>query len=88
MRIQSCTSDVAYVAVFLRRYALAIGGKSVFLVVFFTVLLYLIAKPIALFLDLVLGEEMGTVHNTRQLVQLVRFHEKAKVRWRLCLPLL
>ena len=62
------------------RYALAIGGKSVWLVHIFTWLLYIVAKPIALMLDLALGEEMGTIHNKRQLVQLVRFHENAKVR--------
>ena len=62
------------------RYALAIGGKSVWLVQIFKYLLFIVAKPIALVLDLALGEEMGTVHNRRQLVQLVRFHENAKVR--------
>lgn len=46
----------------------------------FKYLLFIVAKPIALVLDLALGEEMGTVHNRRQLVQLVRFHENAKVR--------
>ena len=62
------------------RYALAIGGKSVWLVHIFKYLLFIVAKPIALVLDLALGEEMGTVHNKRQIVQLVRFHENAKVR--------
>lgn len=46
----------------------------------FKYLLFIVAKPITLVLDLALGEEMGTVHNKRQIVQLVRFHENAKVR--------
>mgnify|MGYP000418357078 CR=1 FL=1 len=56
------------------RYALAIGSKLIWLLVIFTVLLYVIAKPIALILDQVLGEEMGTIHNKNQLVEIVQFH--------------
>eukprot|EP00750_Incisomonas_marina_P019748 INCI3615.2.p1 GENE.INCI3615.2~~INCI3615.2.p1 ORF type:complete len:815 (-),score=167.88 INCI3615.2:3852-6296(-) len=57
------------------RYALAIGSKLIWLLVFFTVVLYVIAKPIALVLDRVLGEELGTIHNKNQLVEIVQFHK-------------
>jgi len=58
------------------RYALAIGSRMIWLLVFFTVLLYIIAKPVALILDIALGEELGTIHNKNELVEIVRFHQE------------
>ena len=65
------------------RYGLAIGSKLIWLLIIFTVLLYVIAKPIALILDKVLGDELGTIHNKNQLVEIMQFH-KDQVRERAC----
>lgn len=78
--VKICKDHSTYVYIIYRQVRACIGGKSVWLVQIFKYFLFIVAKPIALILDLALGEEMGTVHNRRQLVQLVRFHENAKVR--------
>ena len=62
-----------------QRYSLAIGSKLVWLVRVFIVLLYIIAKPIALVLDKVLGAEIGEVHNKKELLEVVRFHQQTNV---------
>lgn len=61
------------------RYALAIGSKVTWLVKIFIVLLYILAKPIALVLDKALGAEIGEVHNKKELLQVVRFHQQTNV---------
>jgi metal transporter CNNM len=57
------------------RYGLMIGSKLIWLHSFFTVILYPIAKPIALILDCILGDELGTIHNKNELVEIVKFHQ-------------
>jgi metal transporter CNNM len=61
------------------RYALAIGSKVVWLVRIFIVLLFIVAKPIALVLDKVLGDEIGEVHNKKELLEVVKFHQQTNV---------
>lgn len=41
------------------RYGLAIGARTVWLVKIFIVLTYVAAKPIAVLLDYILGDEIG-----------------------------
>jgi len=52
------------------RYALAIGASVIWIMRIFTVLLYVIAKPIAMILDRILGEEMGTIYNKNEVREL------------------
>lgn len=61
------------------RYALAIGSKVTWLVRIFIVLLFVIAKPIALVLDKALGAEIGEVHNKKELLEVVKFHQQTNV---------
>ncbi|CEL99643.1 unnamed protein product [Vitrella brassicaformis CCMP3155] len=58
------------------RYGLAVGAYTVWIVWIFVFLMYPIAKPIALLLDWILGEEMGSVLNRKQLKALLAHHEK------------
>jgi len=61
------------------RYALAIGSKVTWLVQIFIVLLYVLAKPVALVLDKALGAEIGEVHNKKELLEVVKFHQQTNV---------
>jgi metal transporter CNNM len=56
------------------RYALQIGARVIFLVKFFIVILYPIAKPISMLLDCSLGEEIGTIHTRQELSKLLQIH--------------
>ncbi|MBU1167008.1 DUF21 domain-containing protein [Patescibacteria group bacterium] len=60
------------------RFALTLGSKITWLVRFFMILFYPIAKPLALALDAILGKELPTVWSRKELKQIVRFHEDAK----------
>ena len=56
------------------RHALYVGASTIPIVKAFIVLMYVAAKPLAMVLDRVLGEELGTVHTRRQLIEIVKFH--------------
>jgi metal transporter CNNM len=56
------------------RYALEIGSRVIWIVKFFIVLFYPLAKPVSLLLDLMLGEEIGTIHTRQELSKLLQIH--------------
>jgi len=56
------------------RYALQIGGRVVPIVKVIIILLYVFAKPLSMMLDLVLGDEIGTIHSRRELMKLLQIH--------------
>ncbi len=56
------------------RYALQIGAHVIWIVKFFLVLFYPIAKPVSLILDWTLGEEIGTIHTRQELSKLLQIH--------------
>ena len=56
------------------RYALQIGARVIWIVKFFLVLFYPIAKPVSLILDWTLGEEIGTIHTRQELSKLLQIH--------------
>eukprot|EP01084_Bolivina_argentea_P285479 489565_1 len=58
------------------RHALMIGSKALPIVKLFVCLFYPIAKPLAVILDCVLGEEVGTIHNRTELGELLAMHVK------------
>eukprot|EP01012_Entosiphon_sulcatum_P058502 TRINITY_DN82584_c0_g1_i1.p1 TRINITY_DN82584_c0_g1~~TRINITY_DN82584_c0_g1_i1.p1 ORF type:complete len:569 (+),score=93.35 TRINITY_DN82584_c0_g1_i1:28-1734(+) len=56
------------------RYALKIGGLSIPIVRFFIFVLYPVAKPISLVLDLVLGKNVGQIYDRNELMKLLEMH--------------
>ena len=58
------------------RHGLMIGAYTVIIVRIFIVLLYIIAKPIAMVLDCILGEELGNILSKDQLKKLFEMYEK------------
>ena len=56
------------------KHALYIGSKSVPLVQFFKFVLFILAKPIAMVLDLTLGADAGQIYNKDELKQLLWQH--------------
>ena len=56
------------------RYALQIGVRVVWLVIFFRAVFYPLAKPISMVLDWALGEELGTIHTRQELSKLLQIH--------------
>eukprot|EP01029_Cantina_marsupialis_P012982 TRINITY_DN2879_c0_g1_i2.p1 TRINITY_DN2879_c0_g1~~TRINITY_DN2879_c0_g1_i2.p1 ORF type:complete len:503 (+),score=170.14 TRINITY_DN2879_c0_g1_i2:400-1908(+) len=56
------------------RYALTIGSKAIPIVKVIMFFLYPMTKPIAVILDKALGEEIGTIHNKKQLLKLLTIH--------------
>ncbi|RHY23684.1 hypothetical protein DYB32_009090, partial [Aphanomyces invadans] len=56
------------------RHALYIGAKSLPIVWFFIYLMYIITKPIALTLDWMLGHEIGTIFNKREMLEIYVKH--------------
>lgn len=58
------------------RYALQVGAAAIPLVKFLIVIFYVIAKPLALVLDCVLGEELGTIHSKVEIMRLLEIHFK------------
>ncbi len=57
------------------RYALTLGAKFVWLINIFIILFYVIAKPLAVILDKVLGAEIPTVYSKKELTKLIEDHE-------------
>ena len=60
------------------RYALRLGAKLAWLVLFFRFILYPICKPIALVLDKALGDEMPNVYSKGELLKIIEEHEDSK----------
>ncbi|CAE7663051.1 CNNM2, partial [Symbiodinium microadriaticum] len=58
------------------RYALQIGQKSLPIVKVFMALLLIVAYPLSLVLDYILGEEVGTVHTRTELLTMLKIHER------------
>eukprot|EP00760_Papus_ankaliazontas_P039759 PhM_4_TR9773/c1_g1_i1/m.99571/K16302/CNNM; metal transporter CNNM len=56
------------------RYALYVGSRSIPLVNFFMVLLYVLAKPIAMILDCVLGTDPGQIYDRKMIRRLIAIH--------------
>lgn len=56
------------------RHGLYIGAKSVWIVKVFIVLMYVIAWPISILLDYVLGRDIGQVFSANELNKLIRIH--------------
>ncbi|KAM3568939.1 hypothetical protein VYU27_008948, partial [Nannochloropsis oceanica] len=61
---------------FCSRYALEIGSRSVWLVRAIEFMLYPMAKPMAMLLDRLLGEDLGTLHTVNELSKLLDIHVK------------
>ncbi len=59
-----------------RRYGLAIGSRLVWLYVIICVLVYVIAKPMAMILDSCLGDEIGKVYSQNELAVVVALDQK------------
>lgn len=57
------------------RYALVVGGKTVWLVKIIIFILYPLCAPIAWVLDKVLGDEMPTIYSKRELIEIIEEHE-------------
>lgn len=62
------------------RHGLYIGAKSVPVVIVFMVLCGVIAFPIALILDKLLGQEMGAMYTKQEFLALIRLNAKDPVR--------
>ena len=56
------------------RHGLYIGAKTIWIMKFFIMLLFVVAWPISLVLDRILGVDIGTFHTTEELKHLVRVH--------------
>ena len=56
------------------RHGLYIGAKTIWIMKFFIGLLFVVAWPISLVLDRILGVDIGTFHTTEELKHLVRVH--------------
>lgn len=61
------------------RYPLEIGTASLPIVKLMIVLFYIITKPMAWMLDKVLGQELGTIYSTQELVTMLKLHEEGDV---------
>lgn len=57
------------------RYALKIGAGSVWLVRFFIFALYPVTKPISMILDKMLGAELPTIWDKREIAEIIKTHE-------------
>lgn len=58
------------------RHALKVGASTVWLVRIFRFILFPICKPIAMVLDKVLGTELPTIYNRRELAHILEEHQK------------
>jgi metal transporter CNNM len=57
------------------RHAMSVGYRTVWLVKVFIVLLYPIAKPLAIMLDKILGEENPVIWSKDEISEIIRHHE-------------
>jgi len=56
------------------RYGLYIGANTVWLVKIFIALMYILAWPISIILDIILGRDIGQVYSAAELHKLIRIH--------------
>lgn len=56
------------------RYALRIGSLAVPVVRVIQIILFVAAKPLALALDCLLGDDVGTIHNRTELMRMLQIH--------------
>eukprot|EP00511_Aplanochytrium_stocchinoi_P011014 CAMPEP_0204861724 /NCGR_PEP_ID=MMETSP1348-20121228/1858_1 /ASSEMBLY_ACC=CAM_ASM_000700 /TAXON_ID=215587 /ORGANISM="Aplanochytrium stocchinoi, Strain GSBS06" /LENGTH=637 /DNA_ID=CAMNT_0052011285 /DNA_START=145 /DNA_END=2058 /DNA_ORIENTATION=- len=56
------------------RHALYVGAHAIWIIRFFLVVMYPIAKPISLGLDCMFNEEIGAIYSSSQLTKLVDIH--------------
>ena len=56
------------------RYGLAIGARTIWVTKIFMVTFFIVAWPISLLLDKVLGKDIGTVYSQNELKRLITFH--------------
>lgn len=59
------------------RYALQLGAKSVWLVRIFIFIFYPVAYPLSWMLDKILGEELATIWDKREIEEIIKHHEDA-----------
>jgi len=60
------------------RYALEVGSALMPVVKILRLLFYIVAKPLAVTLDWVLGEELGTIHSKKEIMRLLDVHYSHK----------
>ena len=56
------------------RYGLYIGANTVWVVKIFIIIMYAVAWPISVILDLILGRDIGQVYSAAELHKLIRIH--------------
>ena len=56
------------------RYALQVGAFAVPIVTVLIVIMYPITKPLSMVLDWALGDEVGTIHSRKELMELLQIH--------------
>ena len=56
------------------RHGLFIGANTVWIVKIFIFLMYVVARPISMILDRVLGRDIGQVYSAAELNKLIRIH--------------
>ncbi|XP_028415006.1 metal transporter CNNM2-like [Dendronephthya gigantea] len=54
------------------RHGLAIGSRTLFLTKFFMLITFPASFPISKLLDFILGEELGTIYNRKQLLEMIK----------------
>lgn len=54
------------------RHGLAVGAKTIWITKMFMVLTFPLSYPISRILDCVLGKELGTIYNKRELIEMLR----------------
>ena len=54
------------------RYGLHVGAYTIWLTKLFMVITFVISYPISKILDLILGEEIGTVYNRKKLMEMLK----------------
>lgn len=54
------------------RYALQVGARAVPIVKFLLVLFYVVAKPLSVALDYMLGKEVGTIYSPSELMEMLK----------------
>ena len=56
------------------RYGLYIGANTVWVVKIFIIIMYVVAWPISVILDIILGRDIGQVYSAAELHKLIRIH--------------